>query len=53
VLLFTFHIFAIGIVIGITAFFAFSLGKKEGLSIARKEKEQKQQTEAPPKIESQ
>jgi Na+-driven multidrug efflux pump len=52
-ILFTFHIFAIGLVIGITSFFAFSLGKKEGLSIARKEQEIKPQTEALPEIESQ
>jgi hypothetical protein len=52
-MLFTLHVVAIGTVIGITAHFAFSLGKKDGLRIARREQELKTKKEDPPKIESQ
>ena len=41
-ILLTFHIVAIGAVIGVTANFAYSMGKKEGLLIARKEHEDKE-----------
>ncbi|MCH1520213.1 MAG: hypothetical protein L7T82_01645 [SAR324 cluster bacterium] len=51
-ILFTIHIVAIGAVIGVTANFAYSLGKKEGLRIARKEHEDKELKKEVPKIES-
>jgi hypothetical protein len=38
-ILLTLHIVAIGAVIGVTANFAYSMGKKDGLRIARKEHE--------------
>ena len=38
-MLLTFHIVAIGVMIGVTANIAFSSGKKEGLRIARLEQE--------------
>ena len=40
-ILFTFHIVAIATIIAITAHFAFSLGKKNGLRIAEKQEERK------------
>ncbi|MDP6743460.1 MAG: hypothetical protein QGH86_02920 [SAR324 cluster bacterium] len=52
-MLFIIHVVAIGTVIGVTAHFAFSLGKKDGLRIARREQELKTQKEDPPKIASQ
>ena len=52
-MLFTLHVVAIGTVIGVTAHFAFSLGKKDGLRIARREQELKTKKEDPSKIESQ
>ena len=52
-MLFTLHVVAIGTIIGITAHFAFSMGKKDGLRIARGEHELKMKKEDPPKIESQ
>jgi len=36
-ILLTLHIVAIGAVIGVTANFAYSMGKKEGLRVTRKE----------------
>ena len=51
-MLFTLHVVAIGTIIGITAHFAFSMGKKDGLRIARRELELKTKKEDPPKIES-
>ena len=51
-MLFTLHVVAIGTIIGVTAHFAFSLGKKDGLRIARREQELEAQKENPPKIES-
>ena len=36
-ILLTLHIVAIGAVIGVTANFAYSMGKKEGLRVVRKE----------------
>ena len=52
-MLFTLHVVAIGTLIGVTAHFAFSLGKKDGQRIARIEDELKRQKEDPPKIASQ
>ena len=49
-MLFTLHVVAIGTIIGVTAHFAFSLGKKDGMRIARREQELKIQKEDPPKI---
>ena len=43
---------AIGAVIGVTANFAYSMGKKEGLLVARKEHEDKELKKEVPKIES-
>ena len=51
-ILLTLHIVAIGAVIGVTANFAYSVGKKEGLQIARKEHEEKELKKEVPKIES-
>ena len=51
-MLITLHIVAIGIVIGITANFAYSMGKKVGLRIARKEQEGYEQNNEAAKIES-
>ena len=51
-ILLTLHIVAIGAVIGVTANFAYSMGKKEGFSIARKEQEDKEQNNEAAKIES-
>ena len=51
-ILLTLHIVAIGGVIGVTANFAYSVGKKEGLQIARKEHEEKELKKEVPKIES-
>ena len=52
-MLLTLHVVAIGTIIGITAHFAFSIGKEDGLRIARKEQKLKTKKEDPPKIESQ
>ena len=52
-ILFTLHIVAIGAVIGITANFAYSMGKKDGFLIAFKEHEEKEQKNKATKIESQ
>ena len=46
------HIVAIGVVIGITANFAYSMGKKEGLRVSRKEQKDKEQNNEAAKIES-
>ena len=51
-MLITIHIVAVGIVIGITANFAYSMGKKDGLRIARKEQENKEKNNEAVKIES-
>ena len=51
-MLITLHIVAIGAVIGITANFAYSMGKKEGLRVTRKEHEDKEQNNKVAKIES-
>ena len=42
-MLITLHIVAIGILIGLTANFAYSMGKKDGLRITRREQEDKEQ----------
>jgi len=52
-MLLAFHVVAIGTVIGVTAHFAFYLGKKEGLRVAQKEQRLKAQKEDPPEIKSQ
>ena len=52
-MLFTLHIVAIGAVIGITANFAYSMGKKDGLRIVFKEHEDKEQKNKATNIESQ
>jgi hypothetical protein len=39
-------------VIGVTANFAYSMGKKEGLRVTRKEQEDKELKKEVPKIES-
>ena len=41
-ILLSLHIVAIGAVIGVTANFAYSMGKKEGLRVALKENEDKE-----------
>ena len=46
------HIVAIGAVIGITANFAYSMGKKDGLLIARKEQDDYEQNNEAVKLES-
>jgi hypothetical protein len=51
-ILLTIHIVAIGAVIGVTANFAYSMGKKEGLRVTRKEHEDKELKKEVPKIES-
>ncbi len=51
-MLITLHIVAIGAVIGITANFAYSIGKKDGLRISRKEHKDKEQNNEAAKIES-
>ena len=51
-ILLTIHIVAIGAVIGVTANFAYSMGKKEGLRVTRKEQEDKELKKEVPKIES-
>ena len=51
-MLITLHIVAIGTVIGITANFAYSMGKKDGLRIVRKEQEDYEQNNEAVKIES-
>jgi len=51
-ILLTLHIVAIGAVIGVTANFAYSMGKKEGLWVARKEHEDEELKKEVPKIES-
>jgi hypothetical protein len=51
-ILLTIHIVAIGAVIGVTANFAYSMGKKEGLRVTRKEREDKELKKEVSKIES-
>jgi len=51
-ILLTIHIVAIGAVIGVTANFAYSMGKKEGLRFTRKEHEDKELKKEVSKIES-
>ena len=51
-ILLTLHIVAIGAVIGVTANFAYSMGKKEGLRVSCKEHEDKELKKEVPKIES-
>ena len=51
-ILLTLHIVAIGAVIGVTANFAYSMGKKEGLRVTRKEHEDEKLIKEVPKIES-
>ena len=51
-MLITLHVVAIGVVIGITANIAYSMGKKEGLRIARKEQEDKEQNNEAVNFES-
>ena len=51
-ILLTLHIVAIGALIGVTANFAYSMGKKEGLQVTRKEQEDKELKKEVPKIES-
>ena len=51
-ILLTLHIVAIGAVIGVTANFAYSMGKKEGLRVTRKDHEDKVLKKEVPKIES-
>ena len=51
-ILLTLHIVAIGALIGVTANFAYSVGKKEGLRVARKVHEDKELKKEVPKIES-
>ena len=51
-MLFTLHVVAIGTLIGVTAHFAFSLGKKDGQRIAQREQELKTKKEDPPNIAS-
>ena len=46
------HIVAIGAVIGITGNLAYSMGKKEGLRISRKEQKDKEQNNEAVNIES-
>lgn len=47
-MLFTLHVVAIGTIIGITAHLAFSMGKKDGLRVARREQELENQKENTP-----
>ena len=51
-ILLTLHIVAIGAIIGITANFAYSIGKKDGFRIVQ-EHEDKEQTNEATRIESQ
>jgi len=51
-MLITLHIVAIGALIGITANFAYSIGKKDGLRIVRKEQEDKERNNEVVKIGS-
>ena len=51
-ILLTLHIVAIGAVIGVTANFAYSMGKKEGLRVARKVHEDKELKKEVLKVES-
>ncbi len=51
-ILLTLHIVAIGAVIVVTANFAYSMGKKEGLMVTSKEHENKELKKEVPKIES-
>ena len=51
-ILLTIHIVAIGAVIGVTANFAYSMGKKEGLRVTRKEHKDKELKKEVSKIES-
>ena len=51
-ILLTLHIVAIGAVIGVTANFAYSMGKNEGLRVTRKVHEDKELKKEVSKIES-
>ena len=51
-ILFTLHIVGIGTIIGITAHLAFSMGEKNGLRIARREQDIKDQKDNKPEAES-
>ena len=51
-ILLTLHIVAIGAVIGVTANFAYSMGKNEGLRATRKEHQDKELKKEVSKIES-
>ena len=51
-ILLTLHIVAIGALIGVTANFAYSMSKKEGLRVDRKVHEDKELKKEVPKIES-
>ena len=51
-ILLTLHIVAIGAVIGVTANFAYSMGKKEGLWVTRKEQDDKELKKEVSKIET-
>jgi len=51
-ILLTLHIVAIGAVIGVTANFAYSMGKKEGLRVTSKEHKDEGLKKEVPKIES-
>ncbi len=51
-ILLTLHIVAIGAVIGVTANFAYSMGKKEGLRVTCKGYEDEDLKKEVPKIES-
>ena len=51
-ILLTLHIVAIGAVIGITANFAYSMGKKDGLRVVLKEHDDEEHNKEATKIES-
>ena len=51
-ILLTLHIVSIGAIVGITAHFAYSIGKKEGFQIVLREQEDKEQKNEAIKIES-
>ena len=51
-ILLTLHIVVIGAVIGVTANFAYSMGKNEGLRVTRKEHENKELKKEVSTIES-
>ena len=52
-MLLTLHIIAIGAIIGLTANFAYSIGKKDGFRIVLKEHADKEQNNEAIRIESQ